>query len=227
MEAQRQTAHQLWISTLLTGTFVKTAGEWEPNYLQLEEKKISRVNLLCHVVDKFTKEDESYSFLTLDDGSAKIALKTWKEEVKLFSDIHVGDLILVVGKVKDFNNKIFISPEIVKKLDNPLWAKARHLFLKKEHGEPQKLIQEETTEQDKSSEETFTVVEEKVSNEPFNKRQKLLDLIEQLDTNNGAEQTLVVHQSGILKEEAQNILDSLIKEGEVFEIHPGKLRTTL
>ena len=29
------------------------------------------------------------------------------------------------------------------------------------------------------------------------------------------------------REEAEKIIQTLIKEGEVFEIHPGKLRTTL
>lgn len=229
-QVQRQTAHKIWISSLLTGNYVKTTGEWEPNYIETNNLKISRVNVIAHIVDKFVKPDNSYISLTLDDGSGKLSVKAWKEDVALL-DYHVGELLLVVGKIKDFNNQFYLVPEVVTKLDNPLWAKLRNLELKKMYGEAQiHVAQERVQETPRVQEEEFTmqVIEEKVTNEVSgNKRQKLLDMIEQLDTNNGADQQIVISQSGIEQGEAQKLLDNLIKEGEIFEIHPGKLRTTL
>ena len=52
-------------------------------------------------------------------------------------------------------------------------------------------------------------------------------MIEQLDTNNGADQEMVIVQTKLPKKDAQEVITKLITEGEIFEIHPGKLRTTL
>ena len=227
---QRQTAHHVWISQLLSGTFVKTTGEWDPNYVEIGTLKVSRVNLIAHVVDTFLNTETNYANITLDDGSARIPVKAWKDDLRIMEGLRIGDLVLVVGKIKDFNTKLFLSPEIIKKLDNPQWAKLRQLQLKKNNGEP--LLIQTTPEEHSASEDTdgrITIVEEKVTNETpaADKRQKILHAIEDLDTNNGADQELVIHQSELKKEDAEKILETLIKEGEVFEIHPGKLRTTL
>ena len=181
-----------------------------------------------YVVDKFVKPDNSYISLTLDDGSGKMNIKAWKEDTPLLN-YSIGELLLIVGRIKDYNNQLYVIPEVVSKLENPLWAKFRTLELKKNYGEPRLAAQTTTSAQEPSrEEETMHIVEEKVTNElPANKRQKLIDLIEQLDTNNGADQPLVILHSGIGKEEAQKILENLLSEGEIFEIHPGKLRTTL
>ncbi len=229
MEPQRQTAYQIWISNLLSGNYVRTSGEWEPNYIEVSSLKISRVNIIGHIVDKYVKEDGSYATLSIDDGSGKIPLKAWKEDASFLTSFAIGDLLLVVAKVKDFNNQIYLVPEIVTKLDNPLWAKLRKLELDKNHGQAQTYAPKAVASKPSiSEEETFQVIEEKVTNEtPSNKRQAILDLIEKLDTNNGADQQLVIGQSGINKEEVQKLLESLLREGEIFEIHPGKLRTTL
>lgn len=231
-QPQRQTAYKLWISTLLSGTYTKTLGEWEPNYLEVGDKKISRVNILAPVVEKYIKEDKTYASLTLDDSSGRITVKTWREDVFLLEHFEVGDLVLVLGKIKEYNGSFYVVPEIVKKLDNPLWAKHRTLELKNIYGEPlpaQPPLKEATISQEThSQEDTFSVIEEKVVNEqPLNFRKKIIDIIEQLDTNNGADQPTVINHTRIPREEAEKIIQTLIKEGEVFEIHPGKLRTTL
>ena len=225
-QKKRQTAYKVRISQLLVGKYVKTTEEWEPNYIQIEDKKISRVNLICYVVDKYMKDDHSYLALVVDDGSGKIDIKTWKEDVSLLEYFGIGDLLLIIGKVKDFNNNIYLVPEIVRKLDNGLWAKLRNLELKKIYGETQEISRASSTQAMK--EDRVKIIEEKVTDEeaPFNKSQRILDMIEKFDTNNGADQQLVITQSGVLVEEAQKLITTLIKEGEIFEIRPGQLRTT-
>ncbi len=225
-QTQRHTAIKIWISNLLSGKYIQAPGEWETNYVESGNLKISRVNIIAHIVDTFSKPDTSYATLILDDGSGKIAVKSWKEEAALLSSFNLGELVLVVGKIRDYNNSLYLVPEVITRLDNPLWAKHRTLELKKLYGEaqtnfPQKIFSPQ-------EEEALSVIEEKVTNDtPLVKKQKILDMIKKLDTNNGADQTLVIDTSGVSKDEAQKILSSLLSEGEIFEIHPGKLRTTL
>ncbi len=237
-EQEQKSQNKLWLSTLLSGTFVKTTGEWEPNYVEVLNQRISRVNVVAPVVEKFIKEDRSYAAISLDDGSGKIQVKSWKDDVVLLGSLNVGDLLLVVGKVKDFNNNLFLVPEVVRKLDNPLWAKLRKLELIKLHGEAKvNYLEEQSLEEApsvKTEDEFVAIVEEKVMNAgeknsdaPANKRQRLLNSIENLDTNNGADQEIVITSSGVEREEAQKIIQNLLKEGEVFELHPGKLRTII
>ncbi|MFA4887212.1 MAG: hypothetical protein WC595_03295 [Candidatus Nanoarchaeia archaeon] len=230
METQRQTAYKIWISNLLSGTYTHSAGEWEPNYIQSDDKKISRVNLIGHVVDKFVKAEQTSTTLLIDDGTEKIPIRAWKEESAFLAGFEVGDLLLVIAKVRDYNNRIYLTPEIITKLDNPLWAKLRNLELKKLLGEAKSYARDiirESIQTERKEETNNLIIEEKVVNEPVNQRQLLLDLIEKLDTNNGADQHLVLQQAHISSEDAKELLDNLIKEGEIFEIHPGKFRTTL
>src|SRR3989338_9055961 len=207
METQRQTAYKTWISNLLSGIYTQAAGEWEPNYIQADYKKISRVNLIGHVVDKFVKSESSSTTLLLDDGTEKIPIRAWKEESAVLAGFEIGDLLLVIAKVRDFNNRIYLTPEIITKLDNPRWAKLRNLELKKLLGEAKSYARDIRIEsiQTEQKEETTSnvIIEEKVVNEPVNKRQLLLDLIEKLDTNNGADQQLVLQQARISNEDAK------------------------
>ncbi|GAH55606.1 unnamed protein product, partial [marine sediment metagenome] len=52
-------------------------------HLELDGKKIIRVNVVGNVVDKFETEGEKqYIFTTIDDGSGQIALKSFGDDVK-------------------------------------------------------------------------------------------------------------------------------------------------
>ena len=95
-------------------------------------KKVSRVNLVGCVIDKFT--GENYISANLDDSSGVISLKLWQENTSLFLNVDVGDLVLIVGKLKEYNNSRYVTPEVVRKLDNPLWLKIRKLELTREYG---------------------------------------------------------------------------------------------
>ena len=140
---QRQTAFRVWISDLNNENFIKQEGEFVPNYIKVENKNVSRVNLIGSVVNKYENQDSSYNSLLLDDGSAQIRVKTWREDTILLQNFEIGDIILVIGKVKEYNNEIYVLPEIVKKL-NVNWQLVRRLKLIKEYGKPkqQDLIHE-------------------------------------------------------------------------------------
>ncbi|MBU0929822.1 MAG: hypothetical protein KJ623_02015 [Nanoarchaeota archaeon] len=127
----RDIAYRTWIKDLKNGAFFEKQSELEPNYILINNKKISRVYLIASVIQKFENEDSSYANITIDDGSSDIRLKVWKNDVELISDILISNLILVIGKIKKYEDEIYIVPEIVKKVD-PNWELVHKLILLKE-----------------------------------------------------------------------------------------------
>lgn len=92
----------------------------DSSHIILNNKKISRVNIVATVIQKFENEELTYANITVDDGSSDIRIKAWAADIDLISNLKVGDLILVVGRIKQYNDEIYIVPEIVKKV-HPNW----------------------------------------------------------------------------------------------------------
>jgi len=218
MQPQRQTAHKLWISDLYSSELKKDIGEFEPNYILIKNKKVSRINLIANVVMKYQNEDRTYTNITLDDGSGLIRLKAWKEDTNLLNDLEVGDIILVIARPRQYNSEVYLAPEIVKKIDNPQWVTVRKLELEKESGKPT-IIEKELPQ------EKPLFVEEEIIEEPTeSNRQKILNLIERYSTEDGADSIEVIKHSNLEEEQANKLIFELIKEGEIFQYKPGKLR---
>src|SRR3989344_4855122 len=114
---------------------MQKTGEFEPSYVLWNDKQISRINIIANAINKFQSEDKNYIAVTADDLSAQIRLKTWAENTKILENINIGDIILIVGKVKKYNNEIYILPEIVKKVSSNEEL-LRRLELIKEYGLP-------------------------------------------------------------------------------------------
>ncbi|MBT3394819.1 hypothetical protein HOA59_01320 [archaeon] len=232
MEQQRrQTAYKVWITDLMNNEYIQQQGEWEPNYIQIREKKVSRINLIAIVVEKYDNEEKTYSTVTIDDGSDNIQLKAWKEDIKIFESVKVGDIVSIIGKIKSYNETRYIVPEIVRSLDNPKWLEVRKLELTKEYG-----LQQESAEKPKgestgnSGMEMPKIQEEVIINEDSeevpteNDRQKILNIIEKDSNEEGMDIITVVEKSGIEEESANLLVQELLKEGEIFEIKKGTVK---
>jgi len=197
MAVQRQIAYKVWIGDLLNKEFVKSLGEWEPNYLEVRNNKVSRINLVATVVDKMENEGSSYSTLIVDDGSGNIRLRSWQDEVKLFEGISVGDIVLIVARVKDYTGEIYLSPEIVCKLDSD-WLKLRQKELEFLYGK------------------VFSKVE--VSKDNFvDLRGKILEYIKKNDNGLGVDVSVIFNKVGNCEE----IVEDMVSNGELFYIRPG------
>ncbi len=123
----RQIAVKLRIKEIKEGNYVVEEG-WKPNYLLTKEgEKVSRVNLMGVVLDK--EESGSMFNLVLDDGSGKIIIRSF-EEIKNLKEIGVGEGVLVIGRIRAYNDDNYIAPEIIKKIGAG-WLKVRALELAK------------------------------------------------------------------------------------------------
>ena len=222
----RNTAYKIWIASLINGNYIKGQEQFESGYIEFNSEKISRVNLVGGVIDK--NSAEKYVSVNLDDGSGIISLRAWNENMDLFLDVNIGDLILVIGKLKEYNNRIYVTPEIVRKLDNPLWLKVRKLELVRSYGDVKRVesmgvVEGQEFSSPVNEDDMTTVVEEKMEDSSGNFRSVLLGLIESLDSGNGADVNEVLKKSG-LGENGRDTVQDLIKSGEIFELGMGKLR---
>ena len=196
MPIERQTAYKLWISSIQNSLFTKTIEEFSPNYITFDNKKISRVNIIASVINKY--ETLNYISLLVDDSSSQILLK----------NVNNGDIILIVGKLKQssLNNTIYIAPDFVKKTTLN-FELLRKLELLKEYGKPSLLKKEEIKEE---------VVEEVKLTQSL--RQQTLNIIEKLDTNEGIDIKQIVTNLNQSEITINEVLEELIKEGEIFQI---------
>ena len=214
MLVQRQTACKLWISNLIKGKYHKEEGEFGLNYVLINDKKIARVNLIATFVDIYKNDAENYIIALLDDGFGSVRCKNWNEDLNLYKNVGIGNVVLVIGKVREQNGEIYIVPEILKVIDS-IWAKVRNSELKKKYGEPEKI---EFNADVKEPE----IVEEIVSSE--SDRQRILSLIERNDSLDGIDYDDLILKSGLKEEIVKDIINDLIKQGEIFEPKSGRLK---
>lgn len=223
---KRNTAYKFWIKDILQPD--KEVEDGKINF-KIKNKEVYRVNIIANVILKYETEDKNYLALTLDDGSATIRLKAWKEDTELLKDINIGDILLVIGRVRDYNNEIYILPEIVRVLNDADWMIVRRLELTREFGKPEieeEITEEKAVEQEKETpkeEAEESVVEEQVVSTQSS-RQKIMDIIETSSSEMGAEITEVIEKSGLDDKESEEIINELLKEGEVFSPRPGKVK---
>src|SRR3989344_7586421 len=104
---KRQTAYKLWINDLLVNEFVKNEDNQSMAYLNFMDKQISRVNIVATVVQVLKNSEKQYAFLTIDDSSGQIRAKTWNESIQLLDNVNIGDAILLIGRIREYNNEIY------------------------------------------------------------------------------------------------------------------------
>lgn len=133
---ERQVAHKMDIKTVNSGKYVqidRTSEEnkYTPNYVEMEDgTQISRVRIMATVLDKYVSEDGNYASLTLDDTTDTIRCKIFKE-LDIIETIEKGDLIDLIGKIKEYNEERYLQPEVIVKIENPNFEVLRILELKK------------------------------------------------------------------------------------------------
>src|SRR3989338_9071760 len=209
LQYNRQTAYKVWVSDLVNNQLHKEDGDYGINYVLVRDKKISRVNVIGFIVEKYDNEVNHIS-LTLDDKSCRIKLKLWNDDIKVLKNIDIGTFVLVIGKLR-YNNEIYLSPEIIKVIDNPLWGKLRQLELTKLYGHPVRNI-------------IINTAEENMNNYSEDIRQNILRAIEKFDNGKGAYFEEILTFVNREKDYVGGVIDNLLKEGEIFKIGEGRFK---
>ena len=133
MEKKRLTAIKTDIKSVISGKYVVRSG-FESNYVLTPlGMKLSRVRILATVVDKFMSESGKFASITLDDGTATIRAKAFST-LSIMDGIGEGDIVDVVAKVKEYQDEVYVMPEVIAKKDF-YWEMLRSLELKKQKEE--------------------------------------------------------------------------------------------
>ncbi len=230
-ENKRQTAHRIWLSSLDEGTFIKSEGEWEPNYIEVKGIKVSRINVIGTIVETFFNEEKLYATISLDDGTSVLRVKAWKDDASLLKDLKKGTLVLVIGKLREYQNEIYLTPEIVKIMQDPNWELLRKIQLFKMHGKPQiQAIPSDTEirsfpqQSSLKQEPPKMIIEEMKIEEPEEKEKfKIIKVLEQSESGMNMEE--LTSKTAIQAEEIAPMLTTLVKEGEIYQNKPGYYKT--
>ena len=192
---KREIAYKVRIKDILDGRYIKEEGEWVPNYaITADGRRISRANIIGIVIAK--KDD----FFIIDDG-AKISARFFNG-IKM--DFDVGDTILLIGRIREFNNEIYIVPDATKRIDNRWMDVRKHeLSLTVGTSEPNGLA------------------DAAVENKAEHNEDGLIETIKRLDNGNGADVGEILKMKG---SEMKKVIESLLKNGDIFEIVPGKIK---
>ncbi|MDY6771555.1 MAG: OB-fold nucleic acid binding domain-containing protein [Candidatus Nanohaloarchaea archaeon] len=107
------TARRVRIEDIINGDYHEREG-FDPNFLITPRgMRVSRASLVATVVDSFVNDDESYGSFTLDDGTETIRAKFF-QELDDMEGIEEGDIVHVVGKVREYDDEIYVQPELIK-----------------------------------------------------------------------------------------------------------------
>jgi len=211
---KRLTSKNLWISDIVSREVIKGSG-WDPSYIELNGQKVSRVRLVATVVSKFVSEDGNYGSITLDDGTETIRIKAFGPDVFKVEAVSNGNLVTFVGKIKEYNEEIYLTPEIIRKLDDPNWLIVHSASL----GLPKVDLKQEI-----KLEITSERAEETIKQEDQNISKRVLDTIRELSGNDGAPFDEIIEKSGLDSEEGKNVIIGLLKSGDIYEPKKGKLK---
>jgi len=240
MVVKRLPAIKTRIYDIVNGKFYPGSKEnLNPSYIITPfGEKISRVNSVATVVEKFMSSDGNYASVTLDDSSETVRAKVFKDSVGLFSGIEKGDMILIVGKVKEYNGEIYINSEVASKIKNPNEENLRKLEILQKLIR-QKILAEEIRNlaENVSEEEVLTYAKEKYNldresvqyiiqskKQEVDYKPKVLEIIKNLDKDDGVEVGKLFEILDLPENIIERTINDLLSSGELFEPSLGRLR---
>ncbi len=211
---KRQIACKARIADLVNGKYVKEEG-WTPNYIITKQgKHISRVNLIGTVISK-NEGEQNYQSLIIDDGSGSIPLRSF-EKNETINNTEIGDIIIVIGRPREYGSEKYIVPEIIKKINNNKWINVRKVELEIENLKTAELSAKEEkviVENIEPEEQTKSII----SNSKL-----VYETVKELDSGQGVDIDDIIKKTGI--KDTEEIIKKFLREGEMFEISPGRIK---
>lgn len=221
---KRMTAVRASISDIVNGTFGEDNG---PHVTSSYGVELRRVVVVGFVVSKFNKEAKEggkrFMSVTLDDGTDTIRLKVWGEdESVLLEGVKEDILALVIGKVRKYEDEIYIVPEIVKEVTDPNYM-GLHL-LERYQAILTRSGVSMAVSSDEGQQQLTTIVGDPSPSSLTGFAKQILSYIEQQATPKGVNLKDIVaffEQTGKDAIEIQTKIFKLIEDGFINEITPS------
>ena len=140
---KRLPASRVYIRDIIDGYYVRSEGDFEPNYLITKDaRKVYRVKVVATVVrEPVISEDETYGKFQIDDGTGTIWVLGFRDDTRFVRLVKKGDLVQIIGKVAEWRDDKQILAEGVAKVSPNFWILHRFETLKEivEHAEKAKV----------------------------------------------------------------------------------------
>lgn len=214
-------ARIICISDLKNGDYIKE-NNLTPNYVLFNNQKIFMVNIIGVVVSKELGTG-NISYI-IDDSTGSITIRSFESNEKL-KNINIGDIVLIIAKPREYNNEKFLMPIIIKPLKNKQWLFFRKIQLKKN------ILKKLKTDNSEKKDVSINFIDNnnieiKHTKQETNAQKNPYDIILKIIKNNdkgfGVSYEDIILNSGF--DNCEDIIKSLIEEGEIFEIRPGILK---
>jgi RPA family protein len=205
-EIKRQTAYKCTIATISNGIFTKKQG-WESNYIVTEYGDFSRVNIVGVILSKNGNE------INIDDGTGQISGRLFENTSQL-DNIDIGNVVMIIGRPRDFNSRMYLTIEIVKILA-PEWIAYR----KKELSLIKKVRDMDTVQKVEKKTLEPEIVE---SHTTIGSKERVAKLIKDLDKGDGAMIDDIIKLSKI--HNGEEIISDMMMRGEIYESKAGYIK---
>lgn len=218
MPIQRMTAKKVKISEIVNGRWEKKEGMVPSFVVTSSGEEVSRARIMGTVVSVFVADDGNFASLTIDDTTETIRAKTFKT-TKPVDSFGVGNIVDLIGKVREYNGEIYIIPEIVTKVDDPNLELLRKLEInKKPRGESKPEVKPGKAKEKKSEEK-----EEKPKKDDRGElKREILKFIESSD--DGVEYGKIIKNVKGKEAEIESVVNEILAEGICYEPTPGKIK---
>ncbi len=120
-------AAKVYSMELVSGEFVRGSGSARSFLRMWNGENIDKARVMGTVAHKFSSQDGTYCALTLDDGTETIRVKGWREEAKVLQPFEVGQIVDVIGQIREYEGEIYLSPLSVSAIADPNWEPLREL----------------------------------------------------------------------------------------------------
>jgi len=235
---ERSPAKKVRASDLFNGKyFYGSKEEMKPSYVITPfGEKVSRVNLLGTVIDKFVNEDGNYSSVTVDDGTEAIRVKSF--EGLPFEKFELGDSVRVIGKLKEYNGELYISHEIIEKVKDVNFEVLSMIEILSRLIKQKKIVDDvkslsnqlDEVELKSYARDTYSIDEETLSVIIESKKKEIdykpvvLEVIQKLDEGKGVEIKKLFEMLNLPDSVVERTLDELINDGSLYEPTVGFLK---
>ncbi|MBI4020293.1 MAG: hypothetical protein HY367_03090 [Candidatus Aenigmarchaeota archaeon] len=205
---ERQTAKKVGIRDITEGEWIKREG-LEPSFIITQHgEEVARARIMGTVVTRFVADDGNFASITVDDSTDTIRVKTF-QTAKPVEKTAVGDLVDIVGKVRVYNNEVYMIPEVVRKVADANEELLRRLDINRKLSKMKASGKSRTSAADKMKQ----------------REQLRKDVIKLLEKNReGMTFEELIASVNLPEEAVEPVLNDLLAEGICYEPTPGRIR---
>ncbi|MEM5811266.1 MAG: OB-fold nucleic acid binding domain-containing protein [Candidatus Aenigmatarchaeota archaeon] len=200
----REVAKKVRVVDLISGIFKEADRENKKAAYVItpQEIKVSRVNIVGTMLDKYIAEDESYGFLIVNDMTESIRVKFFDKNVKLIKDLEIGNIVTVIGKVREYNGEIYIAGEAVGVVDIKTEARRKQ--------EAIEFLKNFSTKKDLTD-----------------YKQLIFKFIREMDDGNGVEIGKIIDSFQIPLSFIDKVISELLDEKKIIEVLPSVYKVSV